>query len=162
MMSSSRSRPRPANQPHRRLDPSVWTAAGHLSARTKLLIAAFTANLSSLDPLNALPDAQLADLAGIHTRNWPLARAVTARFLAAPNPTLRSALATLGPHAPVDVPRNATPLRTDELRAILAELERYPTAWVVAAERWCSRERDERTLEQVALGESWIPKVPRL
>lgn len=151
-----------ASQPRRRLGASIWTAAGHLSPRTKILITHFTANVSSLDPLHALSDTQLADLAGLQAPSWPVARAVTARFLDGPNPTLRSALATLGPHTPVDIPRNATSLGGEEVRAILAEPARYPSSWVVTAERWYSREHEEDTLEQVALDGTWIPKVPRL
>jgi hypothetical protein len=149
-------------QTGRRLEPGVWDAAAHFSPRTKLLITHFAADLSRLDPLNPLSDAALGELANAAAASWPIARAITLRLLAHPNPTLLGALAALGPNVPVDVPPGANSPGAEAVGAILNDPARYPSSWVAAAERWYSRARDESPLEQVVLKEKWIPKVPRL
>ena len=149
------------NQKHRRLATNIWIG-GSLGPRTKLLISHFTADLSNLDPLRDLSDAELDDLASPTAAAWPIVRAITARMLNQPSSTLLAALAKLGIDSEAEIPRNAKALPVEYLSAILAESAQYPASWVVAAERWQSLGHDEPELERVALNDKWLPKVPRL
>jgi hypothetical protein len=151
-----------AMQTHRRLDTSVWATAADLSTRTKILIGHFTANLSRLDPLDPLPDFELERLSSPEAASWPIARAITSRLLERRNSTLLNALARLGADTPVDIPSNISSPGSEVVSAILAEPARYPGSWVAAAELWHSRDNEEVSLEQVALDERWLPKIPRL
>jgi hypothetical protein len=60
------------------------------------------------------------------------------------------------------MPSVAQQLPVDYLDELLRGPGRYPTAWVIAAERWRSIQHAEVPLDQVALEEKWLPKVPRL
>jgi hypothetical protein len=107
-------------------------------------------------------DAGLMDLASPSPSAWPIVRAISARLLSQPTSTLLEALATAGSEAKVDMPSVAQQLPVDYLDALLRGPGRYPAAWVIAAERWRSIQHDEVPLDQVALEEKWLPKVPRL
>jgi hypothetical protein len=133
-----------------------------LGPRTKLLVSHFTADGSVLDPLDALTDADLAELASPAPAGWPIVRAISGRMLARPNTVLLGALAGAGVESVLDIPQAAGRPGDEYVTALLAEPARYPAAWVVAAERWRSLQHEETPLEQVALDEKWLPRVPRL
>jgi hypothetical protein len=158
-------------QGHRRLQAGVWNASAGLSPRTRLLIAHFTAELSPHDPLLPLPDVELEALASPDAAAWPIARAVTTRLLTESSPALLRALEALGPATAVDLPRTestpgaaAADAAPDVMlrSAILDEPARYPGSWTAAAERGHSLTNKEVGMEQEALAEEWVPKVPRL
>jgi hypothetical protein len=65
-------------------------------------------------------------------------------------------------NAKLDMPDAVRPIDPSHVSAILAHPDLYPAAWVVAAERSRSQSREEPPLEEVALVEQWVPKVPRL
>ncbi|MEV4288469.1 hypothetical protein AB0K40_23405 [Nonomuraea bangladeshensis] len=148
-------------QPQRRLEARAMEVAAGLSQRTVLLLSHFVAGLSSLDPLTPLTDSELAALATPQAASWPIARAVTARLLDSPSPTLLDALAALGPLSRVQFPHRAISPGEDVIAAILDSPARYPCSWVMAAERWHSMANEDGALEQVVLEREWVPKVPR-
>jgi hypothetical protein len=146
----------------RRLQEAVWNSSISLGPRTKLLLAHFTAGPVDLDPLRRLSEAELDALASPDHSAWPIARAITARMLSAPSPTLVEALTKLGPNSDIELPQRARPPADEYLSSVLSEPARYPGAWVVTAERWRSTATDEPAMEQFVLDEKWLPKVPRM
>jgi hypothetical protein len=146
----------------RAIGRDIWPAVISASNRSKLLVSHFAANKVALDPLDQLTVADLIDLASPSPCAWPIVRAISARLLSQPTSKLLEALATAGSEAKVDMPSVAQQLPVDYLDALLCGLGRYPAAWVIAAERWRSTQHDEVPLDQVALEEKWLPKVPRL
>jgi hypothetical protein len=151
-----------AMQQGRAIGREIWPALISASNRLKLLVSHFAASKVELDPLDALTVADLMDLASPSPSAWPIVRAISARLLSLPTPTLLEALAAAGSEAKVDMPSVAQQLPVDYLDELLRGPGRYPTAWVIAAERWRSIQHAEVPLDQVALEEKWLPKVPRL
>jgi hypothetical protein len=151
-----------ASQRSRTIGAAVWPAVRDMSKRTKLLIAHFAVNTSELDPLDLLTVQELTDLASPTPSAWPIVRAISSRLLHQPSSAILEALAAAGPQAQIDLPSSAQQLPLEYRDAILRNPHRYPATWVIAAERWRSIQNDETPLEQVALSEKWLPKVPRL
>ncbi|MDB4986789.1 MAG: putative large ATP-binding protein, partial [Myxococcaceae bacterium] len=145
----------------RRLSHAVLTAARTTTPRTRLLLTHFASSLDRLDPLPAMRDTDLVELASPDPTNWPIARAITARMTKGINTTLLTALAKLGPTTPLDVPET-TNIDPQMLMPILDYPSRYPAAWVFAAERAHVIADTRSTLERVALSQRWVPKIPRL
>lgn len=149
-------------QTYRRADAKTWQATAHRSARLQLLAAHFTADLDKLDPLEPLSSQQLRELAGVGPEQWPILRAVSSRLLRKPNSDLLSALAKFGPDAAVDIPVDASPIPAPYIDQILLDPASFPSVWVVAAEQWRSMANAEVPLEDIATGQTWVPKVPHL
>lgn len=146
----------------RRVERAVWEAAGGASSRTKLLVAHFAAHTAELDPLSPLGISDLADLISPAPSAWPIVRAVTAQLLNSPSRELLDVLGQAGTDAVVDVPNATLQLPVEYLDAMLSAPDRYPAAWVIAAERGLSKHHVETPLDELALQEQWLPKVPRL
>lgn len=152
-----------ATQRSRTIGREIWPAVLSASSRLKLLVSHFAANKAELDALEALTVPELTELAAPAPSAWPIVRAISARLLSRPTTTaLLDALAAAGSEAKVDLPSAAKQLPDEYLDAVLGSPGRYPAAWVVATERWRSIHHDEVPLDQVALEEKWLPKVPRL
>ncbi|MFD0634815.1 NACHT domain-containing protein [Catenulispora yoronensis] len=149
-------------RPKRSLGAVVWDAATDVSPRTKLILTHFAPDRWSIPVLHGLSDRDLADLAAMRAPTWPVAKAVTARFLKKPNPDLWRALAALGPFTEVEVSPDELLTATPELLEILKHPGRYPASWVIAVEHWHSRTHEEGSLDQVAIDQGWVPKVPHL
>jgi len=146
----------------RRLGARTLRSLSGRTARTKLLVSHFACDLSKLDPMEPLTDADLTQLARPHPTTWPIARAITARLLDQPRPEMLGVLAMVGPRSRVQVPPGRTPTSPDVVMAILENPAIYPGSWVIAAERGHSITNSETTLDQVVLDHDWVPKVPRL
>lgn len=151
-----------ATQRSQSIGREIWPAVLSASNRSKLLVSHFAANKADLDPLDALTVADLAALAAPAPSAWPIVRAISARLLHGPTTALLEALAAAGSEAKVDLPTAAQQPPNEYVDAVLGSPGRYPAAWVIAAERWRSIHHDEVPLDQVALVENWVPKVPRL
>jgi hypothetical protein len=152
-----------ASQNDRRLGPAAITAAAGLRAGTRLLLllSHFTADLTSLDPLPDLNETTLATLASPATAAWPIVRAASGRMLQRPTATLLDILAHAGPEAPVELP-HPIPDLGDHAATIWKQPARYPSAWLIAAERCLSDRHQEQPLVAAATAQQWVPKVPQL
>ncbi len=149
-------------QTYRRTDAKTWQTITDRSARLQLLAAHFTANLNQLDALEPLSSQQLRALAGVGPERWPILRAVSSRLLRQPNDDLIAALAEFGPNAAVDIPVDASPIPAQYIDQLLVAPASFPAAWIVAAEQWRSLTTAETPLEEVAIEQAWVPKVPHL
>jgi len=149
-------------QRHRRLGSEVFRQLGNFGSRTRLLVTHFAAHTSALDPLDAINDEELVAMMAPNAASWPIIRAVTTRMLRTPSTVLLDAVSKAGANAKLDMPDAVRPIDPSHVSAILAHPDLYPAAWVVAAERSRSQSREEPPLEEVALVEQWVPKVPRL
>jgi hypothetical protein len=145
----------------RRLPETIWDRALDLTQRTQLLIAHFTTDPIALDPLPALSDERVQQLASPMFAAWPIARAINTRMFQTPNATLLGALAKLVGAVINPEWRSATH-REEFFAAILEEPACFPALWVLEAERQQSMGNRETPLSQFALEEGWLPKVPRL
>lgn len=126
------------------------------------MIAHFTGELTAIDPLGVLSDARLNLLASPMFAAWPVARAINTRMYGAPNATLLSALIKLAPSSRKNAGGDPATDPDDYMEEILQTPARFPRLWVLEAERRRSIMNHEIRLEQYALGEDWMPKVPRL
>ncbi|MEZ0357812.1 NACHT domain-containing NTPase [Mycobacterium sp. SA01] len=142
----------------RRLGDGIWSRLGDVSDRTLLLVTHFTASLAANDPLSALSDERLARAALSTASSWPIARAMAARMLGGGSAALLRGLTRLvGTRPP------STDLDVESWEdAVLADPASFPVSWVLEAEQRRSSAVHESPLEQVALREEWLPKVPRL
>jgi hypothetical protein len=105
---------------------------------------------------------ELVEMMSPNAAAWPIVRAVTARMLERPSKVLIDALSKAGANAELDMLDAAHPLERTYTDAILDVPQSYPSAWVITAERARSQRHDGPPLEDDALKEKWVPKVPRL
>jgi hypothetical protein len=151
-----------ASNKRRRIGNEFLRKGGEVGTRTKLLATHFAARTSTLDPLDVISDGELAEMMSPNAAAWPIVRAVTARMVERPSKVLVDALSEAGANAELDMPDAAHPLERKYTDAILDVPQSYPSAWVITAERARSQRHDGPPLEDDALREKWVPKVPRL
>lgn len=142
----------------RRLTDAVWSRTDEASDRTLLLVTHFAASLTAPDALITLADERLVQLAAPSAASWPIARAIASRLRVAANEVLLHGLARLVSAHPTSMDVDVEAYE----KTILADPASFPAAWVLEAEQRRSTSNHEPMLEQVALREAWLPKVPRL
>jgi hypothetical protein len=155
-----------ASRPHGRLFAGLWSCAADTHLRTRLVLAHFAAGQLDYDPLPALANEELVDLASPGAASWPIARAITARLGTERTPDLFAALTKLGSTSILDFPAPSAiegeAVPADYQATILIKAASYPGAWVVEAERRRSFYGRDAPLDKLAAAEDWLPFVPRL
>jgi len=140
--------------------PRTLLATSFISDKTRLLLSHFIAvreHLVKDDPLNELSEDDLVRLAGPSPAVWPIIRAIGARLKQTPSSKLFDALARCGPEAYADR-FIVDGMGKSELLELIAHPDRYPSSWVLAAERSYSSMNKEPIMREVAEEAGWIPR----
>ena len=146
----------------RPLPESVAQTQPGITLRTHLLLAHFMGNEQELQTLPTLSDSDLTELASPDPSAWPVAEALAARMLARPNSQILDGIAKLGTEQSVNFRQDENPPPAEFVASILRHAERFPAEWVAAAAHWRSAGKTTGPLEETAIREMWVPKIPRL
>lgn len=149
-----------AGAPHSgpRLPRGLLMRTGNVRLRAAL--ALLTVDLVMQDPIEELGLSALIGLASFGAASWPAHRALTARLIAEQSYESLQAVKACGRDAVAVLPdKKPTGFPGQHIEAILGEPLAFPASWVVAAERWQSRDHMEKPLGQVGVSEGWLPDI---
>lgn len=140
----------------RRIGTHVLAAIASASAETALLMAHHVGGLNQPLDLTPLSAESLGQMGRFGVAAWPATRALTVRTLNTPTTELVHLLGTQGTAAVVDVGSGADTVPVELMRSIVAEPQRHPLPWLLAAERRISQTANEPHLAAVADSERWF------
>ncbi|MEU5491016.1 hypothetical protein AB0G98_25110 [Streptomyces sp. NPDC020196] len=142
----------------RRLRPGILSdSATPLSALTQMLVAHHSVSLKRLDPLTHLDESALTRMAQYGVSAWPSLRALTSRMITQPSNTLLDGIKAHGPSGIIDVDiADASAGIAPFAFSIMEEPDRYPMAWLLAAERCVAGSTSPDPLPTIAEKERWF------
>lgn len=131
-----------------------------LSPRARLLLAHHV-EADGADPLGALTDDELLEIASDEPSCWPVAVSLAVRMTAGALDIHFTTLAKLGVVTRADG-TFAAGMPATVARRILDSPGRFPTSWVNLAERSLSADAEDESLGAQARKDEWVPDVPLL
>ncbi|WP_212820310.1 NACHT domain-containing protein [Polymorphospora rubra] len=140
----------------RRIDAQALTAIASASVESALLVAHHVGDLKQPLDLAPLTAESLGQMGRFGVAAWPAARALTVRTRNTPTTELVDLLGTQGTTAVVRVGSGADRMPVELMRSIMAEPQRHPLPWLLAAERRISQTANEPHLAVVAEQERWF------
>lgn len=135
-------------------------ASTELSPRARLLLAHHI-DAHGADPLGALTDDELLEIASDEPSCWPIAISLGVRMTAGAIGIHFTTLAKLGVGTRADR-AFAAGMPATVAKSILDLPGHYPTSWVDLAERSLSADAEDDSLGALARQDEWVPDVPFL